>query len=76
MTDLESLCYESYNLAIEDEDITTASFLLKFIKMLSHITNQCILLVDKGKAYNNDWMRFDHDIADMIILPDIVSNWS
>jgi len=33
-------------------------------------------LVDKGKAYNNDWMRFDHDIADMIILPDIVSNWS
>ena len=76
MTDLESLCYESYSLAIDDDDITTASFLLKFIKMLSHITNQCILLVDKGKAYNNDWMRFDHDIDDMIVLPDIVSNWS
>lgn len=70
MNDLESMCYESYNLAIDESDITTAAFLQKFVRMIAIITNQCILLSDKSDAYDGDWMRFDHDIDDMIILPD------
>jgi hypothetical protein len=70
MNDLESLCYESYHAAMDGDDITTASFIFKFTRMISRITNQCILLSDKATAYNGDWMKFDHDIDDMIILPD------
>ncbi len=68
MVELESLCYETCSLAMDESDITTVSFLQKFIRIISHITHQCILLSDKGNAYNGDWMKFDHDIDDMIVL--------
>jgi len=75
MTDLESLCYESCQLAKEESDFTTSAFLHKFIRMLIPITNQCILLADKGKAYNGDWMRFDHDVDDFVILGEFNKGW-
>ncbi len=68
MQDLESLCYETHVLATESSDLTTVSFLEKYSRLLIPVTNQCILLVDKGLLYNNDWIRFDHDIDDFIIL--------
>lgn len=74
MNDLEALCCNTYTLALEESDITTLSFLQKFIRILARITNQCILLSDKSDTYNNDWMKFDHDIDDMIILPDFQNN--
>jgi hypothetical protein len=70
MSELESLCYETHNIATDDSDITTVSFLQKFIRILIPITNQCILLSDKGKFYNGDWMLFDHNVEDFIILDD------
>ena len=72
--DMESLCYETYDMAMKESDITTASFIMKFMKPLSVVTNQCILLVDKGRAYNGDWMRFDHDIDDFVFLSGLVSS--
>lgn len=71
MEDLESQCYDVLNKAQEDSDITTVVFLQKFIDMLIPVTSQCLLLVDKCEKYNNDWMRFDHDIEDFITLPSI-----
>lgn len=73
MTELESLCNDAYVLSEEESDFTTSSFLQKFIRILIPVTNQCILLVDKAEQYNNDWMRFDHDIEDFIILKSLVN---
>ncbi len=68
MVDLESLCYEAYSMAQDEKDFSTLVFVEGFIEELNPVTNQCLLLVDKGKAYNGDWMAFDHNVSDFIIL--------
>ena len=68
MTSLEALCSDVRKLAFDEDDFSTVSFLDSFIQKLNPYTNQCILLVDKGVAYKGDWMKFDHDIEDFIIL--------
>lgn len=73
MEDLESLCYEAKELAQEEKDHSTVAFLDDFIEDLTPVTKQCLLLVDKGEAYKGDWMRFDHDIEDFIILGEFVN---
>lgn len=68
--DLESLCYDSRDIAQEERDYASLTFIDDFIEDISIVTKQCLLLVDKGEAYAGDWMKFDHDIYDFIILPD------
>lgn len=68
MTELEATCYDAYRLAEEEGDLTTSAFLHKFIRMLIPVTSQCLLFVDKCEAYKGDWMQFDHDIKDFLIL--------
>lgn len=68
MTDLESLCYEAYFMAQDERDVSTLAFVEDFIEELTPVTNQCLLLVDKGKAYNGDWMAFDHNVSDFVFL--------
>lgn len=70
---LESLAYDVKQIAMDDNDHTTVSFIDDFIENLIPLTKQCLLLVDKGNAYNNDWMRFDHDIEDFFVLSNFVN---
>jgi ferritin len=65
--DLEALVTEIRDRAENDPDITTKSFLEKFLIDLIPVTSQCLLLVDKGEAYK-DWMLFDANVEDFIIL--------
>ena len=74
MTDLESLCYEAYFMAQEEKDVTTLVFVEDFIEEITSVTEQCVLLADKGNAYNGDWMKFDHNIEDFVFLTGDVSN--
>ena len=67
MYDLESLISEAIELA-KEEDAVTYSFMLSFLLDVSKVTSQCILLADKSVAYKEDWMQFDHNIEDFIIL--------
>jgi hypothetical protein len=73
MQDLESLCHEAYVLSLSSEDIITLSFIQKFSRLLIPVTAQCLLLADKAETYKGDWMKFDHDIDDFIILKDFNS---
>jgi len=68
VTDLESLCYDTYFMAQEEKDISTLVFTEDFIERLNPVTNQCLLLIDKGEAYKGDWMAFDHNISDFVFL--------
>jgi hypothetical protein len=68
MTDLEALCYDTYVMALEEKDITTLAFVEDFIEEITPVTEQCVLLADKGEAYNGDWQRFDHDINCFVFL--------
>lgn len=72
MQDLESLCFDTRDVAKEDRDYATLSFIDDFIELLIPVTKQCLLLVDKGDAYAGDWMKFDHDIDKFIVLGSLV----
>jgi hypothetical protein len=67
MQDLEALVYEIMD-SSNEEDIVTYIFLQKFMLDLIPIMSQCLLLVDKGEDYKNNWMLFDHNISDFVIL--------
>lgn len=67
MVDLETLIAEAIEMANE-EDYATYSFLIKFMRDITSVTEQCLLLVDKGEQYTNDWPGFDHRIKDFVIL--------
>ena len=67
MYDFESLLSEALELS-KDEDCVTYAFVLRFVEQVSKVTEQCILLADKASAYKDDWMTFDHNIEDFIIL--------
>lgn len=71
--DMESLSYEVKQTALDENDQTTVAFIDDFIEILIPLTNQCLLLVDKGKAYNGNWMAFDHNIEDFFVLPNFVN---
>ncbi len=68
MHDLESIVIEVSDVARENGDITTKIFLENFLITLIPVTNQSLLLVDKGELYEKDWMAFDHRIEDFIVL--------
>lgn len=70
MQELESMCYEAYDMADESCDLTTISFLQKFSRLLIPVTSQCILLLDKSNLYNDNWMFFDRDVEHFITLKD------
>lgn len=65
--DLEGLISESIEIS-SSSDIVTYVFLIKFLRKVSRVTAQCLLLVDKAEIYNDDHMAFDHRIEDFIIL--------
>ena len=67
MMDLESLISEGIELSMHDDAITF-SFLLGFIKQVSNVTNQCLLLVDKAELYKDDCKSFDERIESFVIL--------
>lgn len=67
MYDFESLISEALELS-RDEDCVTYAFILRFTEEVAKVTEQSILLADKATAYNGDWMLFDHNIEDFIIL--------
>lgn len=65
--DLEGLVSEAIEIS-SSSDMITYAFLIKFLRQVSDVTAQCILLVDKAEIYGNDHMAFDHRIEDFIIL--------
>jgi len=67
MMDLEALVSEALDTS-KDEDYGTFAFLLRFMKEVTDVTAQCIMLVDKAESYGNDWQSFDHRIEDFIVL--------
>jgi hypothetical protein len=67
MYNFEALLSEALDLS-DEEDASTYAFILRFIEQVGKVTEQIILLVDKGTAYKGDWMLFDHNIEDFIIL--------
>jgi ferritin len=67
MQDLEALVSEIMD-SSDEEDIVTYIFLQKFMLDLIPVTSQCLLLVDKGENYKDNWMVFDHNISDFVIL--------
>ena len=67
MVDLEALISEVLELADSEEDKVTSVFLQNFLMRITLVTSQCLLLVDKGENYK-DWMLFDHNIDDFIVL--------
>lgn len=67
MNELETLVSEVSENAFE-EDPTTYTFLCQFLLRIVKVTAQCLLLVDKAEMYNKDWMSFDHNIEDFVIL--------
>lgn len=68
MTDLEALVGDAIEKSKDEFDYTTKCLLNQFLLKLIPVTNQCLLLFDKGEKYNNDWMAFDHNVEDFIIL--------
>lgn len=68
MEDLESLCYEARDAAMEERDYATLSFVDDFIESLIPVTKQCLLLVDKAEAYDGKWQQFDRAVGDFILL--------
>ena len=67
MIDLENLVAETAVLAQDEDDFTTYSFLQEFSRNLIPVTAQCLLLLDKAENYK-DWMQFDRDVENFIIL--------
>jgi len=67
--DFESQIYEVINAAEEDSDLSTKVFLENFLREITPLSAQIILILDKAEAYNNDWMRFDADSDDFVTLP-------
>ena len=67
MLDLEALISEGIRMS-RDDDYNTYSFLLGFLLTITKVTEQCLLLLDKAELYKDDWMLFDHNIEDFVIL--------
>ena len=67
MMDLETLVSETMQYARE-EDAVTYAFLEDFLEEITLVTEQCLLLVDKAKAYGENIMLFDSNIEDWVIL--------
>ena len=66
--DLESLVSEGIELAKENSDYMTKVFLDSFLLSLIPVMNQLLLLVDKMESYKDQWMLFDANVEDWIIL--------
>lgn len=67
MNELETLVSDSIDES-RDEDQTTYVFLEEFLRSLVPVTSQVLLLVDKAELYDGQWMLFDHNVEDFIIL--------
>lgn len=67
MIDLENLIYEAIDMC--EKDKSTLMFLLEFLhEDITKVTEQCLLLVDKAKAYGDNWQAFDQRIDSFVIL--------
>lgn len=67
MMELEGLIIEVIGESFS-EDTPTFAFLSGFlVDKIVPVTAQCLLLVDKAEKYN-DWMLFDHNIEDFVVL--------
>ena len=66
--ELESSLKDAIEIAFEESDYVTLSFLQSFALQLIPYTKQSLLLLDKAKLYDDDWMGFDRDIERFIIL--------
>ena len=68
MIELESLVYDCYEVAKDDNDFMTKVFLESFILKLAPYTKQCLLLTDKAEIYGGNFMGFDHRIEDFMVI--------
>ena len=64
---LEDMINEAYVLSVDEDDCFTHAFLMDFMRQITPVTKQCLLLLDKASKYN-DWMQFDRDIKNFITL--------
>lgn len=68
MAEVEFLCGEICEIAMENNDHTTKAFIDSFLVSIIPVTKQLILLADKSEKFGSDLMMFDHIVEDFIIL--------
>lgn len=68
--ELEKVISDAMELSIDENDFYTQAFLQTFMMKIIPYTKQAQLLFDKAKLYeqNDDWMKFDTDIENFIIV--------
>ena len=65
--ELESLVGESIDVAQDDNDYATFSFLISFLNNVVKVTNQCLLLKDKAELIGDNLILFDMIIQSIVI---------
>lgn len=68
MSELEDIIKEAHIVAIDNDDCFTSAFLQTFMMDVAPVTKQCLLLLDKAQRYNGNFMQFDHNVEDFIVL--------
>lgn len=66
--ELEKVINDGIELSMDESDYFTLSFLQSFALDVIPYTKQSLLLLDKARLYDDDWMGFDRDIENFIIL--------
>lgn len=72
MTELEKLIHDTIDMAEKEKDRTTKVFLEQFLNLIIPYTGQALLLHDKAEAYGEDWMDFDRDIENFLLVKQFV----
>lgn len=66
--ELERVIYDALDTSVDENDWSTTAFLQKFLNEITPYTKQALLLNDKANLYANNWMQFDHNVEDFIVL--------